>query len=109
MEKDGRVKECVKKRGGTLQASGDFLWTCAGVIVAGHCLLPSIMSFFSSSTPSSVTAVASTSGDKDIEVSEPPSDSISSLSFSSQADYLAVGSWDNSVCPALLHAPGGGH
>ncbi|KAF7316996.1 Poly(A)+ RNA export protein [Mycena chlorophos] len=33
----------------------------------------------------------------DIEVAQPPSDSISSLSWSSQADYLAVGSWDNSV------------
>ncbi|KAJ7178690.1 WD40-repeat-containing domain protein [Mycena crocata] len=28
---------------------------------------------------------------------DPPTDSISSLSFSGQADYLAVGSWDNSV------------
>ncbi|KAH7928359.1 WD40 repeat-like protein [Leucogyrophana mollusca] len=34
---------------------------------------------------------------RDIEVPEPPSDSISSLAFSSAADYLAVGSWDNSV------------
>ncbi|KAJ6468388.1 WD40-repeat-containing domain protein [Mycena sanguinolenta] len=34
---------------------------------------------------------------KDIEVAEPPGDSISSLAFSNQADFLAVGSWDNSV------------
>lgn len=35
--------------------------------------------------------------EKDIEIPEPPSDSISSLAFSSAADYLAVGSWDNNV------------
>ncbi|KIK62473.1 hypothetical protein GYMLUDRAFT_41924 [Collybiopsis luxurians FD-317 M1] len=33
----------------------------------------------------------------DTEIPNPPNDSISSLSFSSKADYLAVGSWDNSV------------
>jgi len=49
------------------------------------------MSFFSN-TNTSTTAV-----EKDVEVVDPPTDSISSLSFSSQADYLAVGSWDNSV------------
>ncbi|KAK0204767.1 Poly(A)+ RNA export protein [Desarmillaria ectypa] len=52
-------------------------------------------SFFGAST--STTAANSTSTDKDLEVADPPPDSISSLSFSSQADYLAVGSWDNSV------------
>lgn len=40
----------------------------------------------------------STSADKDVEVHQPPGDSISCIEFSSQADYLAVGSWDNSVC-----------
>ncbi|KAF7317059.1 Poly(A)+ RNA export protein [Mycena chlorophos] len=49
------------------------------------------MAFFSSTTASGLTA------QKDVEVSEPPTDSISSLAFSNQADYLAVGSWDNSV------------
>ncbi|GJE94513.1 WD40-repeat-containing domain protein [Phanerochaete sordida] len=52
------------------------------------------MSFFgasSSSTPATAPA------EKDIEVSDPPTDSISSLSFSPQADYLAVGSWNNEV------------
>ncbi len=44
------------------------------------------------------TSRFSTSADKDIEVPQPPGDSISSLAFSNQADYLAVGSWDNSVC-----------
>jgi len=34
---------------------------------------------------------------KDFEVADPPSDSISCLSFSPTADYLAVGSWDSNV------------
>ncbi|KAK0523888.1 RNA export factor gle2 [Tilletia horrida] len=34
---------------------------------------------------------------KDFEVANPPPDSISSLSFAPQADFLAVGSWDNNV------------
>ncbi|KAI7898471.1 WD40-repeat-containing domain protein [Cokeromyces recurvatus] len=34
---------------------------------------------------------------KDFEVSQPPSDGISDLDFSSQADFLAVSSWDNQV------------
>ncbi|KAG8968128.1 hypothetical protein FRC03_008481 [Tulasnella sp. 419] len=33
----------------------------------------------------------------DVELTNPPSDSISALSFSPQADYLAVASWDNEV------------
>ncbi|KAI0925711.1 hypothetical protein AcV5_008375 [Taiwanofungus camphoratus] len=54
------------------------------------------MSFFSGASTS--TAIGSNSqGDKDIEVADPPGDSISSLAFSSQADYMAVGSWDNNV------------
>ncbi|KAF8626414.1 hypothetical protein AX17_006581 [Amanita inopinata Kibby_2008] len=56
------------------------------------------MSFFgTTSTTTGVSGATSASGDKDVEVPEPPTDSISSLAFSSQADYLAVGSWDNSV------------
>jgi mRNA export factor len=57
------------------------------------------MSFFSTPTSTTVGSTGNTSAtaEKDIEVAEPPTDSISSLSFSSQADYLAVGSWDNSV------------
>ncbi len=43
------------------------------------------------------TQQAAAVGDKDIEVSQPPSDSISALSFSPQAEFLAVSSWDNSV------------
>ncbi|KAF5342084.1 hypothetical protein D9611_001906 [Ephemerocybe angulata] len=53
------------------------------------------MSFFGSSAATAVTNTAS--GEKDVEVSEPPTDSISSISFSPAAEYLAVGSWDNSV------------
>lgn len=64
--------------------------------------IPPIMSFFSNTNPTAVASTNSTSGDKDIEVSDPPTDSISSLSFSSQADYLAVGSWDNSVRTLLF-------
>ncbi|CAA7267083.1 unnamed protein product [Cyclocybe aegerita] len=57
------------------------------------------MSFFSGASSTTVGGTANTSSaaEKDVEVVEPPSDSISSLSFSGQADYLAVGSWDNSV------------
>ncbi|KAF7795948.1 hypothetical protein EIP86_007117 [Pleurotus ostreatoroseus] len=52
------------------------------------------MAFFGASTS---TAATSTVPDKDIEVSDPPSDSISAIGFSPQQDYLAVGSWDNNV------------
>lgn len=38
-----------------------------------------------------------TSESKDIEVSDPPTDSVSSLAFSSVGDYLAVGSWNSEV------------
>src|ERR1700761_4763563 len=51
------------------------------------------MAFFSSTAATGVTAATQ----KDAEVADPPTDSVSSLAFSNQADYLAVGSWDNSV------------
>ncbi|OMJ21099.1 Poly(A)+ RNA export protein [Smittium culicis] len=35
--------------------------------------------------------------EKDIEISEPPTDTVSELAFSPQADYLAASSWDNNV------------
>lgn len=35
---------------------------------------------------------------KDVEVADPPSDSVSALEFSPQADLLAVASWDGQVC-----------
>jgi len=53
------------------------------------------MSFFNTTTTPTVATTAP--ADKDIEVTDPPGDSISSLAFSSAADYLAVGSWDNNV------------
>lgn len=68
------------------------------------------MSFFGAAAPSTTPAATA---EKDIEVTEPPSDSISSLAFSSAADYLAVGSWDNNVtrvffisCQPLTPHPG---
>lgn len=53
------------------------------------------MSFFGGAT--ATTPAAATPAEKDIEVADPPADSISSISFSSAADYMAVGSWDNNV------------
>lgn len=35
--------------------------------------------------------------DRDAEVANPPTDSISSMAFSPTADLLAVGSWSNEV------------
>ncbi|KZT41768.1 Poly(A)+ RNA export protein [Sistotremastrum suecicum HHB10207 ss-3] len=52
------------------------------------------MSFFN--TNNTATS-SSTVADKDIEVADAPTDSISSLAFSPTADYLAVGSWSNEV------------
>ena len=66
------------------------------------------MSFFGSSTSGTGAASSTaTAADKDIEVVDPPTDSVSSLAFSPQADYLAVASWDNNVC--VLHSFYGFH
>jgi len=45
------------------------------------------------------SAANQTQGDisKDVAVDNPPSDSISNITFSPKADYLAVSSWDNKV------------
>lgn len=72
------------------------VWLFVSQLLAGwphFCV--GVMSFFNATT---TPANTSTAAEKDVEVSDPPTDSISALSFSSQADYLAVGSWDNSVC-----------
>lgn len=56
------------------------------------------MSFFgagSSTTPAAPTPAASDV--KDVEVSDPPADSISRVAFSPAADVLAVASWNNEV------------
>ena len=59
------------------------------------------MSFFAA--PAATTTTSTTaSADKDVEMGDPPTDSISSMAFSPQADYLSVGSWDNSVCSRFL-------
>jgi mRNA export factor len=51
------------------------------------------------STGGAASSANTTQGDikNDVEVKEPPTDSISDIAFSSAADYLAVGSWDNAV------------
>ena len=67
------------------------------------------MSLFSNSA----TRNALQTADADSEVVNPPTDSISSLSFSSQADYLAAGSWDNNVRVSFFNSvqrqAAGGH
>jgi mRNA export factor len=57
------------------------------------------MSFFGAG---STTANVSSAPEKDLEVTDPPPDSISSLSFCPVADFLAVGSWDNNVSRFLF-------
>jgi mRNA export factor len=48
---------------------------------------------------SSASAANPTQGDLkgDVEVANPPTDSVSALRFSPTADYLSVSSWDNNV------------
>ncbi|KZO99275.1 WD40 repeat-like protein [Calocera viscosa TUFC12733] len=55
------------------------------------------MSFFSSAASTSNTVATVGDLSKDIEVQQPPNDSISCLAFSPTADILAVSSWDNAV------------
>lgn len=52
------------------------------------------MSFFGGG---GAAAANTTNEPKDIEVSDPPSDSISSISFSTAGEFLAVASWNNEV------------
>jgi mRNA export factor len=56
------------------------------------------MSLFGSAASTSSTAT-NTTGDisKDVTLSQPPDDSVSDLSFSPTADYLAVASWDSKL------------
>lgn len=55
--------------------------------------------FGGSSTPAANSASNTTQGDltKDVQVQNPPEDSISALRFSPQSDHLAVSSWDKKV------------
>lgn len=58
------------------------------------------MSLFGAAANTTAAASAtSTQGDlkNDVELTQPPEDSISDLSFSSRADLLAVASWDKKV------------
>jgi mRNA export factor len=54
------------------------------------------------------SAANPTQGDikNDVEVKDPPTDAISDIAFSSAADYLAVGSWDNAVRVYEIDASG---
>ncbi|KAG6853599.1 hypothetical protein C0991_002922 [Blastosporella zonata] len=56
------------------------------------------MAFYGSTSTNPLTPLAATNtASLDIEVADPPTDSISSIAFAPQADFLAVGSWDSSV------------
>ena len=67
------------------------------------------MSFFGSAAASSATNANNTTGDisKDVAIANPPEDSISDISFSSQSDHLAVASWDKKVRIYEINAQGG--
>lgn len=54
------------------------------------------MALFGTNT-STASAASNTTGDitKDVALNQPPEDSISDLSFSPTAEFLAVSSWDN--------------
>jgi mRNA export factor len=53
------------------------------------------MSFFGTNNTAGSSTNAAT--DKDVELSDPPSDSVSSIEWSPASDYLAAGSWDGNV------------
>jgi hypothetical protein len=58
---------------------------------------------FPATIMSFVTAVAKPQP-SDVEVSQPPSDSITALAFSPTADLLAVASWDENVKPIVQNS-----
>lgn len=57
------------------------------------------MSLFGTGNSAASSAASTTQGDlkNDVELTEPPQDSVSDLAFSSKADLLAVSSWDKKV------------
>jgi len=59
---------------------------------------PQSMSLWGTRAPA--TATANNAQETDIELVEPPSDSISCIAFSpaTHGEFLAVGAWDNTVC-----------
>ena len=54
---------------------------------------------FGGAGATAAAAASSTQGDlkSDVELTQPPEDSVSDLAFSSKADLLAVSSWDKKV------------
>ncbi|EJD06999.1 WD40 repeat-like protein [Fomitiporia mediterranea MF3/22] len=67
------------------------------------------MSFFPTTSGATSATLGGTAANepKDVEVSDPPSDSISSLAFSTAGEYLAVGSWNNEVRIYEVNPQGG--
>ena len=55
---------------------------------------------------SGTTAAGNYNPNKDVELSQPPQDSISSLHFSPVANYLVATSWDNQVRCYEIQADG---
>lgn len=86
----GGVKQAVASRRVKLAR----VVTCAQTITTTLPTLNDMSSLF--------RATSSAPAKKDVEVADLPQDSISSLSFSPVADYLAVGSWDNNVRGPLV-------
>lgn len=66
------------------------------------------MSGLFGSATSTTAAASNTQGDlsKDVEVSQPPEDTVTDLAFSSAADLLAVSSWDKKVRIYEINAQG---
>lgn len=60
---------------------------------------PSAMSFFGSGAATATAGQTNTTGDisKDVQLNQPPEDSISDMRFSPASDHLAVASWDKKV------------
>ena len=65
----------------------------------GYSPTANMSSLFGGGNASAASSANPTQGDlsKDVEVKNPPEDSISQLSFSPVSDHLAVSSWDKKV------------
>lgn len=66
------------------------------------------MSGLFGSAASAAASASNTQGDlsKDVEVSQPPEDTVTDLAFSSAADLMAVASWDKKVRIYEINAQG---
>ena len=60
------------------------------------------MSFLTGSAASNANTNVNNDPKNDVELVDPPPDSISGLAFSPTADFLAVSSWDNNVSSYFL-------